>query len=116
MNFRPARADWAHAGVVTLVILALYAATAPRTVALEDDSLFVLSSYFLGIEHPPGYPIFTMVGHLFSKLPLGSVAYRVHLASAFFGALTCGVMWLCARHLGLGRLASWVAVLALGFS
>ena len=116
MNFRPARADWAHAGIVTLVILALYAATAPRTVALEDDSLFVLSSYFLGIEHPPGYPIFTMVGHLFSKLPLGPIAYRVHLASALFGALTCGVMWLCARHLGLGRLAAWVAVLALGFS
>jgi hypothetical protein len=116
MNFRPARADWAHAGIVTLVILALYAATAPRTVALEDDSLFVLSSYYLGIEHPPGYPIFTMIGHLFSTLPLGTVAYRVHLVSALFGALTCGLMWLCARHLGLGRLASWVAVLSLGFS
>jgi hypothetical protein len=53
VNFRPARADWAHAGVATLILLALYAATAPRTVALEDDSLFVLSSYYLGIEHPP---------------------------------------------------------------
>ena len=116
MSFRPARADWMHAGAATLILLALYAASAPRTVALEDDSLFVLSSYYLGIEHPPGYPVFTLIGHLFSKLPIGPVAYRVHLASALFGALTCGVTWLCARHLGLGRLASWVAVLALGFS
>ena len=61
---------------------------APRSVALEDDALFVLSSYFLGIEHPPGYPLFTLVGHLFTYLPFGSVAYRVHLASALFGALT----------------------------
>jgi hypothetical protein len=116
VTFRPARTDWAHAGVVTLILLALYAATAPRTVALEDDSLFVLSSYYLGIEHPPGYPIFTMIGHLFSKLPIGPVAYRVHLASALFGALTCGAAWLCARQLGLARLASWLAALALGVS
>ena len=39
---------------------------APRSVALEDDALFVLSSYFLGVEHPPGYPLFTLIGHLFT--------------------------------------------------
>ena len=80
-------------------LFALYALTAPRTVALEDDGLFVLSSYFLGIEHPPGFPLFTLIGHLFTHLPFGSVAYRVHLASAFFGALSCGLLWLCARSL-----------------
>ena len=52
--FQAKRADWLQAGAVALALLALYAATSPRTVALEDDGLFILSSYFLGVEHPPG--------------------------------------------------------------
>jgi hypothetical protein len=110
------RNDWLHAAAVAAALFALYAATAPRTVALEDDSLFVLSSYFLGIEHPPGYPIFTMIGHLFSLLPFGSVAYRVHLASALFGALTGAALWLCARALVRSRPAAYLAAFGLGLS
>jgi len=114
--FRPRRADWLQAAAVAVALFALYAATAPRTVALEDDGLFILSSYFLGIEHPPGYPLFTLIGHLFTYLPFGSVAYRVHLASALFGALTGGAAWLCARALIAGRLPAYLAAFALGVS
>jgi hypothetical protein len=114
--FRPKRADWLQAGILAAALFALYAATAPRSVALEDDGLFILSSYFLGIEHPPGYPIFTLIGHLFTHLPFGSIAYRVHLASAMFGALTCGAAWLCARALVGGRLPAYLAAIGLGVS
>ena len=105
-----------QAGAVALALFALYALTTPRTVSLEDDSLFVLSCYFLGIEHPPGYPLFTLIGHLFTYLPVGSVAYRVHLASALFGALSAGAAWLCMRRLIPGVLPAYVAALALGLS
>jgi len=115
-HFRPKRSDWLQALAVALALFVLYAATSSRTVALEDDGLFILSSYFLGIEHPPGYPLFTLIGHLFTWLPFGSVAYRVHLASAFFGALTGGVAWLCARTLVAGRLPAYLAAFALGVS
>ena len=106
--------DGLHAAIVAGVLFAIYALSAPHTIALEDDPLFVLSSYYLGVEHPPGYPLFTLIGYFFSKLPLGSVAYRVHLASAAFGALTGAAAWLCARELGLGRLAAYLAALTLG--
>ena len=114
--FRPARADWMQAAGVAAALFALYALSAPRTVALEDDGLFVLSSYFLGIEHPPGYPLFTLLGKLFTRLPFGSVAYRVHLASALFGALSCGALWICARALIEGRLPAYLAAFGLGVS
>jgi hypothetical protein len=114
--FHPARTDWLQAGMVAVALFALYAATSPRSVALEDDSLFVLSSYFLGVEHPPGYPLFTLIGHLFTYLPFGSVAYRVHLASALFGALSGAAAWLCARSLIHGRLPAYVAAFGLGLS
>ena len=114
--YRPARADWLQAAIVAAGLFALYAATSPRSVALEDDGLFVLSSYFLGIEHPPGYPLFTLLGKLFTLLPVGSVAYRVHLLSALLGALSCAALWLCARQLIEGRLPAYVAALGLGLS
>ena len=100
---QPDRADWIHAALVAAALLALYAATSPRSVGPEDDGLFILSSYFLGIEHPPGYPLFTILGKLFTLLPFGSVAYRVHLLSALFGALTCAALWMCVRQLVEGR-------------
>jgi hypothetical protein len=114
--YRPGTGDRLHAAAVALVLFALYAATAPREVAMEDDGLFVLSSYFLGIEHPPGYPLFTLAGHLFSRLPFGSIAYRVHLTAALFGGLACGVLWLVVRQLVAGRLPAYLAALGLGLS
>jgi hypothetical protein len=115
-RFRPERADWAQAGLVAVALFVVFASTAIRTVGSEDDGLFILSSFFLGIEHPPGYPLFTLIGHLFSLLPFGSVAYRVHLASALFGALTGAAAWMCARSLIPGRLPAWLAALGLGLS
>jgi hypothetical protein len=97
-------------------LLALYAASAPRTVALEDDGLFILSSYFLGVEHPPGYPLHTLLGKLFTLLPFGSVAYRVHLLSGVLGALSCAALWMCARLLVRDPLAAYVAAIGLGVS
>src|SRR5436309_8275619 len=81
--------EWLHLLVVFVALFSLYAYSAPRTVTLEDDGLFTMSSYFLGVDHPPGYPLMTVLGKLFTLLPVGSVAFRVHLMSAFFGALTC---------------------------
>lgn len=114
--FSAGRTDWLQAGAVALVLFALYAASAPRTVALEDDGLFILSSYFLGVEHPPGYPLFTLMGKLATLVPVGSVAYRVHLLSGLFGGLTAAVLWLCARALMERPLSAYLAALGFGVS
>lgn len=110
------RHDWLHALGAGLLLLAVYAASAPGTVLMEDDGSFILSSYTLGIEHPPGYPLYILLGKLFTYLPFGSVAYRVHLASALFGALACVLLWMCARLLGVTRLPAYLAALGLGLS
>ncbi|MGA8050553.1 MAG: DUF2723 domain-containing protein, partial [Burkholderiales bacterium] len=52
----------------------------------------------------------------FSTLPFGSVAYRVHLTSAFFGGLSGAAAWLCARRLIPGRLPAYLVAFGLGFS
>lgn len=118
LSWRPKgpQSEWRHAGAVAAALFILYALTAPRTVALEDDGLFILSGYFLGIEHPPGFPLHTLLAKLFTLLPFGTVAYRVHLLSAFFGALSCGLLWMCAHALVERRLPAYLAALGLGLS
>ena len=110
------QSDRLHAALVAVALFAVYALSAPRTVMMEDDGFFILASYFMGVAHPPGYPLHSMLGKLFTLLPFGSVAYRVHLLSAAFGALSCAALWLCARTLVESRLAAGLAALALGLS
>ena len=93
----PGRPDLTALAAAVLGPLALYAATLPRTVVLEDDGLFLLAGVHLGVAHPPGYPIHTLIVHLFTRLPFGDPAVLGHLSSAVLGALACGALYCCAR-------------------
>jgi hypothetical protein len=89
------------AGGLFIVSLTLYIITlAPSVVTLFDDSLeFQLVTYQLGIAHPTGYPLYTILGKLFTFLPVGNVAYRVNLMSAVFGAATVALLYLLILQL-----------------
>jgi len=97
-------------------VLILYAASAPRTVTLEDSGIFIMSTDVAGISHPPGYPIHSVLGKLFTLLPLGSVAFRVHLLSAVFGALSCGALFFIAHFLTASRWGAYAVAFAYGVS
>lgn len=102
--------------LVFAVIFSVYLFTAPATVVLEDDGLFILASYFNGIAHSPGYPLFTVLGHIATHIPLGSIAYRVHALSGFFGALSCVLLYFIAIELFKDRLLAFVTAICLGIS
>ena len=95
----PAGSDAAALAAAVLGPLALYVATLPRTVVLEDDGLFLMAGVHLGIAHPPGYPLYTLIVHLFTRLPFLDAAFLGHLSSAVLGALACGAVYCCARLL-----------------
>lgn len=98
------RADALALPAAVLGPLALYALTMPRTVVLEDDGLFLMAGAHLGVAHPPGYPLHTLIVHLFMQLPFGPPALLGHLSSAVTGALACGALFVCARLLGASAL------------
>ena len=104
-------------GIVAAALgpLALYAATLPRTVVLEDDGLFLMAGEHLGVAHPPGYPLYTALCWLFMRLP-GNPAVLGHLSSAVLGALACAALYGCARLLGSGRMAALGAAWLFGAS
>jgi len=67
---------------------------APSVATIFDDSLELqLVCYLPGIAHPTGYPLYTLLGKLFTYLPVGDVAYRVNLMSAFFASLTISMLY-----------------------
>jgi hypothetical protein len=110
------RADFIHCIVIALATFLVYAWSAPRTVGLEDDGYFILAAYFNGIAHPPGYPLFTLLAHIATLIPFGSVALRVHLLSGLLGALACACLWCITRVLVKDKTAAYVAALSLAFS
>ena len=110
------RPDRAGLAAAVLGPLALYVATLPRTVVLEDDGLFLMAGVHLGVAHPPGYPLYTLIVHLFTRLPLGDPAFLGHLSSAVLGALACGAVYACARLLRTSPLPALTAAWLFGVS
>jgi hypothetical protein len=101
---------------VLLTLLAGYVGSTARTIMVEDDGEFAAAAYFAGVPHPPGYPLFILFSHLFTWLPVGSVGFRVHLASAVSGAAACAVLWWTIRCLVPSAAAAYVGALGLGLS
>ena len=54
--------------------MGLYVYTLAPTVTLEDSGEFITAAYHLGVPHPPGYPLWCLIAHTFTWIPLGSVA------------------------------------------
>ncbi len=108
--------DCAALGLLFISVLVLYAAATPRTVMLEDDGLLITAAVSAGVAHPPGYPLFTILGWLAAHIPLGSIAWRVHMVSGVMGAITCTcIAWLILRRVG-SRPGAYIAGAILGVS
>jgi hypothetical protein len=106
------RRDYSIALVIGLAGFALYAATAAPSVAtLFDDSLeFQVVLPTLGIAHPSGYPLYTLLGKLFTLLiPFRDAAGRANLLSAVCAGAALGVLYLLAQKVAGNRAAAATA-------
>ncbi|MDX1607691.1 MAG: DUF2723 domain-containing protein [Candidatus Spechtbacterales bacterium] len=75
--------------ILFLVVFGVYLYTAPPGATnYADSNELITASYILGVPHPPGYPLFVLLGKLFSLIPFGTVAYRYAIMAGFLGSLT----------------------------
>jgi tetratricopeptide (TPR) repeat protein len=89
---------------VLAATLAVYIATLPPDVLPGDSGELIAASHTLSIAHPPGYPLYLMLGKVFgSAAAIGSVAYRYNLMSAVLASLTSAVVFLIMTGLGVRR-------------
>lgn len=95
----------------------LYVRTlAPGVLPADSGELQVVAAN-LGVAHPPGFPLYVMLGHLWTRLPFGdSPAYRLNLFSAATSTLTLVIIYLTVVLLARRRplLAGLTAAIALG--
>jgi len=84
---------------------------------LEDDGLFILGAWDAGTAHAPGYPLFILLSQPFLWLPVGTVAFKVHLLGAVLAALSIALLYLyLVKAMNVSKTASLAASLALAFS
>jgi len=71
-----------------LIPFIVYIYTLAPDVMFIDAGELAVSATKLGIAHPTGYPLFTLLGNLFSKIPLADEIFRLNLMSAFISSIT----------------------------
>jgi len=100
--------------VLLLGSFSLYLSTLCPTVWVEDSGELISAGYLLGVAHPPGYPLYTLLAKGISAvLPLGSMAFRVNLLSALMAAISAVLVYMVCRRwqdqppLAAGAAALW---------
>ncbi|MBQ6247723.1 MAG: DUF2723 domain-containing protein, partial [Kiritimatiellae bacterium] len=91
------RIDWASFWTATVISFVVYFLTLGPTVSLEDSGELAVAGDHLGVPHPPGYPIWTMISYVFARVfsfvtfrGQPTPAWSIALASAVAGALAAG--------------------------
>jgi hypothetical protein len=85
----------AIAVLVFLVALIQFLLTVQPSVSFWDCGEFIASSYSLQVPHPPGAPLFLILGRLFSMIPFGAnIAYRVNIISVLTSAFSVLFLYL----------------------
>jgi len=87
------------AGAVFLVALVVYGWTLAPTVTPTDSGELILAAYGLGVAHPPGVPLWVVLAHLASLVPVGNIAVRINFSSAVFAALGSAMLTLVVAEL-----------------
>jgi len=73
----------------------IYLLTVSPTVSLWDCGEFIACAYHMAVPHPPGTPLFILLGRLFSLIPFSEdIGLRVNLISVFVSATTVMLLYL----------------------
>ncbi len=71
-----------------IAIFQLYLYTTFPAFKTDDSPETITSTYTLGIQHPPGYPLDTLTGKIFTLIPSGNLMYRSNFTALFFHILS----------------------------
>jgi hypothetical protein len=100
---------------IFLVFTLVYIANMAPSYNSDDSPETTVAYHTLGIQHPPGYPLATIAGKIFTLLPAGSIAFRTNIMSAVFNMLAGVMIFLLSKGIcggGVQEKMSYAADLA----
>lgn len=96
--FAFSRGDRQTALLCFFIALITFWWTAMPNIGLGDDGEMATAALHMGVPHPSGYPLWTILGGLFAKFfPFGNGAWKLNLFSGLCAASAVGIFSLLAR-------------------
>ncbi len=85
--------------LVFLAAFGFYLAGASPSIAPRDSADMASAALTLGVAHPPGYPLYSVLGHLWQTVfPWGNPAYRLAVLSCLAAAGAVFFLFLSVRR------------------
>ena len=101
---------------IILALLPIYLLTTSPLVGQNDVFEFQVVTPKLGIVHPTGYPLYLLLGRLFTFIPLSSVAWRLNFGSTVFAITAMSVLYWGLQLWWQRPLPAILAATAIGLS
>jgi hypothetical protein len=102
LDYRP---SYLAAAIAATVVFLMYLVTLAPSTAMWDTSEYITAACTLGLPHPPGNPLFVIVGRVFCVLPIpGGPAVRINILAALSSAVSAGMWFLITERV----LVSWL--------
>ncbi len=115
--FHASRLTRAHApALIFLASLVLYTLTLSPGLLPADSGEFQLTGATLGVAHPPGFALYTMLSWLISRLPVVGAATAINWLSALLAAAALALVYRVVVALTHSPLAGLAGALVLGLS
>ncbi len=104
LDYRP---SYLAGTIVSLVMFVLYLVTLSPSTAMWDTSEYITAAYTLGLPHPPGNPLFVLIGRVFAILPIATTtAVRINIFAAVCSAVSAGMWFLITERVLVGWFTS----------
>jgi len=86
--------------IVSVFVFIIYLFTLAPSVIQIDSGELAAVQIIPGIAHPTGYPLFTIIGYLFSLIPLPfTKIYQMNLLAAIYCSIAAGIFSYTAKFL-----------------
>jgi hypothetical protein len=110
------RGEKISALLICIFFLLFFVSLQSASVYGGDGGDMVSAAFVRGVAHPPGYPLYTFVAWLLTKIPFSTVAWRVTLLSSIPASVTAGIFFLLLKKITKNSLLSLIGTLTLCFS
>lgn len=102
--------------VIFLVAAIVYLMTIEPTASFWDCPEFISTAFRIEVGHPPGAPLFMMMGHIFTLFAsnVHNVAYAANVMTAFASAFTILFLFWSITHMARRITAEKEAILTTG--